>query len=443
MSRTPQALTFRPPAEPFPKRSVRPELEPLEARLLLATAAKTLGTAATPGTSGVQVGASTSSSSSTMDDSNDAPLDLSSAHDLPTEWTQGWSETVDPSGPPPLFRIPIDGATAGLDIEVHPGAGDGPAVSASLTIFDDRGRRLLDVPTTPGDATLYMALPPAFTAARRALYLRLNLTPVAPGSPGGSVNTGSGISGGGSGAPETLVLSVRREGPSLATAGQTTGIFPGFVAVPPAAPGRGGAWTSGELSPSHPSSGDAPSASPTSIPVALPVAPTPAPVAVATGPLPSFSASALGGWLGAAEQTPAVSLGDTLVVDLALAAVAPRDLNEPVEPAGPNPDPLVDSADAWLGSGGFPLLGTALIAPRADEREVVGAPGGSEVVAALGAWPIPALAAEDCPTQRQGARDGVSIGAGLSMAVAFVAGLALPDVTDPRRRAARTGALAR
>src|SRR5262249_24079770 len=87
---------------------------------------------------------------------------------------------------------------------------------------------------------------------------------------------------------------------------------------------------------------------------------------------------------------------------------------------------------AVRGSGGFPLLGSTLFS--AAPREADGAPPALTLATAAevrDGRPTLHDVDADSGERRPGRR--VSVAAGLAVALAFVSGLALPDLTDPTR----------
>jgi hypothetical protein len=193
------------------------------------------------------------------------------------------------------------------------------------------------------------------------------------------------------------------------------------------------------------------------------------PAGVATGPLPGLGAAPLGGVLANDDPAPVTDRRNPAVVDLALLDLGgepPTDRVAPADPDGAQTtaegaygvDPTAEGGAvvAEQGSGGVPLLGSALLTESRASRP--GRPTAPTALAFGVAGPSPSGDGE--ATRPQGppclgavaesqvgcpAEDGVaarsrsrsvrrtSILAGLSVAFAMTLGLTLPELSDPSR----------
>ncbi len=382
-------------------------------------------------------------------DSNESSSDLSSAQLLPDAPRVEVEGAVDPVQDDSLFRIPIGANTSSVEVQILP-MGASAALSPGVTIYDQTGRPIIEASFQANGNAMTIGLQTAHIVQNdgreQAIFLKIALAPLVTSVPGSSEGYPFGPN-----APGTTPAFPNPPSPTPGFVLLVTKQFAAFAPKPPGA--------TPEPITSAPSSGAAPVTGSTPLPTPIPgeppaeesevARPTPPPVVAspptvrsATGPLPSLSAAALGGVLGAAfDPTPVVSIDDTLVVNLALDGPPPRadapgvSVRSIVEPSDEDAGNHPSGALAHVrGSGGFPLFGTNLIA-QVDTAET-----GEGIQDArdfpLFASAVTALPSEDSSTldpaldpepMTRGKR-ATSILAGFSIALAFASNLVLPEL---------------
>jgi len=400
-----------------------------------------------------------------VDDPPDESLEaLLGAKDLPGAGSFAVNGQLDSTKNQEYYRLPIDLAGGPVKIEVRSREPASP-LADGVTLFDETGHKLMQSMPGPGAFSIAVSIPAGMLDTRgnriRAIYLKIEAAkPWTPGddgtspaspSPDSETQPGAGYGGAitdpGSNQGSSYILVVKRQTNNTPYNRDPWQNSSGNVQAPPepksseatteAGYGGGGGLRGDDFEPLS------------TVATGL----SPAPARVASGPLPSFSAAPLGGILAASDDlTPPVSQGDTLVVDLALQDL-PR-VNTPGRPEAVEggealafDDPARHEAESegalvvLRGSGGFPLFGATLVAGAHGDEP----PGPDE-----GGLPVFAFAPTEAPTpvaEPEGLSplpepvkdDGVdavrrvSATAGVTVAIAFVTGVALPDLTDPTR----------
>lgn len=399
--------------------------------------------------------------------SDEPPDRLWHATDLPTAGVTVVRGDLDPSSNDMMFRVPLDGETARLDITLSCSDPTQP-LAEGITVYDHNGHALAKLEPGSGETELALTMSARLLGAQSgAIYVRVTLSSTAASSLSTGSTTAIGTVPGSAGlnpgsgyqetaySPTAFILLVKRQTIPLPpiVSGQSVGsIVSGSV----------GSGESGTATPSTARTGQP--RDEVNSPITL-SGQLPSVVAVATGSLPSRSAAPLGGILGSStEQTPSVIAVDTLVVDLALVDLPLDPKVMDVEAAARVALGKARAEDADLapaaeavgqvgvvalrGSGGVPLLGTSLVAQeRRESNQDVG-----DLPAFAAAPPVVVPVALSDSEQYTGTENvtrrfgikRVSVTAGLSIALAFVSSLALPDFTDPARiRIARRSPLRR
>ncbi len=244
--------------------------------------------------------------------------------DAPSDTIQG---TLEPSTDATLLEIPGTAETASISLDLS----GGPDLPTSITVYNPIGQAIYQapMPAAGNGVTIDLQnLPTAPSVGVLAdLFLKFTVGSLAPSTvnaraSSGTIVFGSPPTGAGPATPP-FFLEVKQ----VALVPPSNPFTPvNFVAAPP----NRGIWVSPGLSTSPNPSIVGPFAAPTapefesenaggsrpttsSTPV---LAPAPA-ARFVTGPLPSLSAAALGGVVGAAfDRTPVVSIDDTLVLEL-------------------------------------------------------------------------------------------------------------------------------
>jgi hypothetical protein len=350
-----------------------------------------------------------------------------------------------------LYRIPIDEDTISIGIVMKSSASSAslPPIE-TLSLLDPHGQMLMEAGPDPKTQLIRMDVELSnvyFHAPRpRDLYLQISeLTETAGSGSAGSTSSAPnatpaqalGTAPSVPLAPSGFVLTVQRQNEGFAFLGEaplSAAVYQG--------PLTASAWArAGPVAPSSPNPSPG-SLAPASQGASGPDLPGPVPMAlaVATGPLPARAAAPLGGILSDGDDpTPVVDRG-AAGIDLALIELAAGGRD-----GAPAPDPGAREAPraggpivALRGPGGFPLLGSSLIAGGRRSRPA--SPLGPPLVSFVGpnqatsADPSPGPAAEppQAPIGLRAVRR-VSALAGVSVALAFISGVVLPDLTDPCR----------
>ncbi len=343
----------------------------------------------------------------------------------------------------PTYSVPLDPGVQAVRIEMRPGS---PTVAFAdgIMVFDEAGRKLVQCLPDPGTHTIRIDLVTADLLRtgihHRALYLQIflpaSLSSAGTGTAAGRPANFAPMAPGGPSAAGFL-LSIQRKDIPSASSGD------GPVAVSRSAPADttpGAVFTVMTTLPTEP---------PASPPVARraptgPDATDPAaPTRVATGPLPTRAAAPLGGALaGNSDPAPAVPRGDTEAVDLALSDLALGAGARPLDPdqAVPVPATTRGALVAQLGPGGFPLLGTSLIAEGqmarlgiADRLPITSFARTSLPATGSGpmsreAPPEAKASSRPCGTVRR-----LSALTGAALALVFLSGVILPGFADSTR----------
>lgn len=403
-----------------------------------------------------------------VDDPPDESLEtLKAAKDLPSAGSFAVNGQLDPSKNQEYYRLPIDLAGGPVKIEVRSREPAFP-LADGVTLFDETGHKLMQSMPGPGAISIAVNIPAGMLDTRgnriRAIYLKIEAAkPWAPGDDGTSPSSpspypdsetspeagyGGAITDPGSNqGASSYILVVKRQTNNSTYNRDPWQTSSGNVQAPPepkssdstgeAGYGGGGGLRGDDFEPLS------------TVATGL----SPAPARVASGPLPSFSAAPLGGILSASDDlTPPVSQGDTLVVDLALQDI-PR-VNVPGRPEAVEggealafDDPARQEAEtegalvALRGSGGFPLFGATLVAEAHGDEPSETEEGDLPAFAfAPVEAPTPIAEPEGLPSSQELTTDDgvetvrrVSATAGVTVAIAFVTGVALPDLTDPTR----------
>jgi hypothetical protein len=379
------------------------------------------------------------------------PDQLRKARPLPDSDLMQATGAVAASQGPMLFRITLNQGTASLDIQLQSSDPTRPVMELVM-LLDESGHDLYSMRGDVGTSrlSLYVFLPMEYE--RRALYLSIAMPSTGLDSTSGPSSSVAAnpdvpptVSQATTSDPTTsgFVLQVTRQSISVSS---PAGSAPTVLGPSQSTTSQTGArvGSPASLSPDETFQPVATASAVvrTSPQMALPVA---------TGPLPSLSAAPLGGILAIeGDPTPRVAIRDTTAVDLALGDLAPvhEEIDDnlvlaaaegtPVE-FGPQDDGTVV---ALRGPGGFPLLGSLLIA----ENRVARSSAWGELPAISFARPLPVSPttnpdsgpSEEPASTRPGtpaarAIRRVSIVAGASIAFAFVSGLIFPALTDPFR----------
>ena len=349
---------------------------------------------------------------------------------------------VDDSHPDQYMRLPLPGR-APLDLTFTANEPFAKGLEGVVfSIYDESGRELFQGAPAPGVMQYSMNITPgSLPGLMDHLFVRVGLTGTSgalPSSNDPSNPEAPSLSAGASDAAVGFLFSVQRTGNGNApsASGETT------VAAPVASSTGKTSATEGVLTST--SAAESPGAAAGQAAAEPSSGTATEPVPVATGPLPTRAAPAMGGVLGAGgDPTPVVNARDAALVDLAL-----LDLLDPegaAEPAAPVA--LVDADEAVVavrGAGGFPLFASSLLTRpsrgRARARELDAPPTDLTPPAALpglATTPLVTSTAGDAPPLVEGRRGSttgtarrVSALAGMSLAVAFVSHLALPTLTD-------------
>jgi hypothetical protein len=174
------------------------------------------------------------------------------------------------------------------------------------------------------------------------------------------------------------------------------------------------------------------------------------PVPVATGPLPSRAAAAIGGVLSSGDSVTVVDRHDAALVDLALLDIEPgaEQIDAFQVAAGEGAIHAGDVGNGLSmsrGPGGFPLLASLMREPETQDLPLrlpefstgpaTGEPADPTLPGAnfLESPEIQGAGLASDEVARTRAVRDVSVLAGVSVAVAFATSLALPEVTDPSR----------
>jgi hypothetical protein len=402
------------------------------------------------------------------DPDHETPAALEGAQDVPSMPVFRYDGSMSENHPEVFFRIPIDPTTRTIDVQVE-SADPSKVCPDWVWVYGPSGTELykgpqsatasISVKVVTTDGVRYTAeINDQNVGEIREFFVRIapapgyplsalpgasgTATPNAPITISPQTGTGTVVT------PETtaFVLLVRREstaslGPSLVT---STGLDSSLPTGLASSAGQGFIARASSVGLREDTGTGAGSGLPDTVTTLSPV---PVPVKVATGPLPSLSAAPLAGALGIEnEPTPVVSATDTVVVDLAL-----HDLPQGGWDAlAVDADPALAASDgergliAFRGPGGFPLFGAPLLAETRSEnvedhgdfRAFAPAPAGATVpieTLALAADAFPMGGNELDDGRGRGVVRRVSAFAGLSVVLAFVTGLALPDLTDPNR----------
>jgi hypothetical protein len=353
------------------------------------------------------------------------------ARHLPWATSVEVSDQLGPYQPDVYYRVPV-GATAeaitiDLDAPYAP-----PHVATELSVYDGTGRRLTVQRQFPGTGPFSLSLrstgAPPGPDGLREFFLRVHYErEAADESPAAA--TGSYVVGGvvqpSDLQPVSFTLEIRREdlGLSLLTRGpgDAGDAFQGTSDV-------GSAWipvgTTGTVE-----SVDGEGIPPPSSASDLPGPPAAMPVPVATGPLPSRAAGPLGGIFGpGGDPTTVVDRGRAAAIDLALLDLIPPG---DAEAAGEG-----EAVVALRGPGGFPLVGSAMVATRraagTDEGEL------PPLALDLDEDGPPASGREPAETPRsrltriEGLARRAPAWSGVSVALVLVSGAVLPSLTESR-----------
>ena len=382
------------------------------------------------------------------------PDQLRNAKPLPDSDLVQATGTVAASQGPMYFRITLNEGTASLDIQLQSSDRTRPVMELVM-LLDESGHDLFSMRGDVGTSrlSLHVYLPPGYE--HRSIYLSIAMP-----SPSAGLDSASGPSspvGANPVVPPAVsqvtpvdpttsgfVLQVTRESISVTSPASSD---PTVLGPSQSTTSQAGArvGSPASLSPDETIQpvGTAPAGVRTSPPVALPIA---------TGPLPSLSAAPLGGILAIeGDPTPRVAIRDTTAIDLALSDLAQvHEENDdnvalaaaegtPVE-FGPHDDGTVVTL---RGPGGFPLLGSLLMAENRGVR-----PSAWGELPAISFARPPRLSPtttnpDSGPSEEPastlprppaaGAIRRVSIVAGVSIAFAFVSGLIFPALIDPFR----------
>jgi hypothetical protein len=389
----------------------------------------------------------------TSDPASISPDDLAAAKSLPdVEFTEVDGQ-FDPSLAPKYFKVPIDATTGSLTFEMVSSDPKRP-LREHVSVFDESGQNRGTVVAAPGSLSFVFNFfvsddPPGLGERPHALFLRIAM-PLAPPSPR-SVGPANG--GSGAGIVPTVATDSSPAGFVLFVSRQAVNEFTRLVdeQAITLAQGASGADSSSS-SRGERSALDAGGTAAPVVEVAQPSEPYTGRVAIATGPLPSRSAAALGGVFASGDPVPVVSPTDETALDLPFIdgdlldapSVLPDtptiELEAPLEPAG--------ALVSLRGSGGFPLLGSSLIT---DKRPGAMSEGGLPLVSfgeELSPLPVAAgevfdreKGSEGLPArERARIRSRISVLAVISVAFGLTSGLIAPDLVDrlPMRRSGRS-----
>lgn len=379
-----------------------------------------------------------------LDAGDDGP---DQAHRLPNVENVRVFGSLDRAHPMDLYQVLLDENTVGLEFEFRPMSGAGP-VAGRMVLLDASGRTLCDAIPSENTPTLRLKVQILHVDQDSSLYLKVTAPPDLASPP---IEPGSG-----SGFGSYALQVTRQDRPSAFS--QTDG---GGTTVPQAPP------------PSRPPAiqADRPAIALRSgaemggqgvVLVSSTIGSRPDTIPITSGPLPSRSASPLGGVLARGDPAPPVDLRDAVVVDLDL-------IHLPRRGAGEIPDELEEDATGGPGDGtsrpvgvlasvrgpgGFPLLAASLGGGRRSDSLaspmrtpwLAGSPTGPACLASAGGVGLEGRSSSPKERTRLYLNRGVSALGGLVMAFSLTFGLMLPDLAttfesvsspEPRSRVKR------
>jgi hypothetical protein len=362
-----------------------------------------------------------------------------------------------------VYKISVDPDTAALKIELSPKSVTPPWLD-HMTLLDGSGRTIADTMSGPDaePAEMNVAMDPRTRVSGGVFYLRVE-----------SAVSSSDVSSDSEMQPESFLLQVTQEtqnssvifqklSPTFSAFGPMSAVIPQSN-LPKETTSQSS--TSAESTLLESAVG---SLGPMLVPSSISAGTSQLPQlnTVATGPLPEREAAALGGVLDEGDPVPQLDRHDPALVDLALIGLPARaggvdgraddEDDEELSDSPSGLDLVPEDANpvvAIRGPGGFPQLTSSLrnIRPLDSEALIAVLPA---TAVASNAMAAPAKAGagsrpdavQSAPFQRpRGVRPGRTL-SGLSLAMAMVFGLMLPDlaslltVAEPPRFRFRAGA---
>ncbi len=426
---TPPATQNGPVIVPAPRRSAPTEVDPSEYFV-------SNGTVSTP---------------SSWAPSDEAP-DPKTADVLPTQPNVTVSNTLVSNQPGPVYCIELDPGMERLIIDIRVNKSS-TTIQPGVMIFDQDHHKLMEALADPTIHGFHIVFVTAnFSVHGRLphlLYLKFFMPPnMAAGNSGTGTNATLDASTITTTGPTSSAfqMNVQRQtliAATLAFSATPTVLGQGLTALPSfVGTAFGGLRETGLAS-------LAASVTTSPLPVVTDLTELTVPGRIATGPLPTRASAPFGGVLGGDDDpAPVVSREQTAAVDLALTALSPAKNHESGRANTLDAAPLVtnegDGAVVSLrGPGGFPLLGTALIANLPSAR--VGLADRLPTISFARSTTMPAddltpvtpseETAPESPTTRRTSRTMRRVTAltGISLALALVSSAILPDVHDPSR----------